>query len=154
MRSGAVATRPPRRSPDTPPPTDRAVTTRVRTIVFGEGDVGIPCGRRSARSLGRAGVVVEDGAARSTALGEALLSAADPVWLVRAGAWLARRGPVSFPPPSRTGRPLCALGAIVPLKAALDDDEAGLAQTPAPPIPALAPAPPPPPPPPARPLLA
>src|SRR5258708_5777399 len=128
MRGRAVATRPPRRSPDTPPPTDRAVTTRVRTIVFGEGDVGIHCGRRSARSLGRAGVVVEDGAARSTALGEALLSAADPVWLVRAGAWLPRRGPVSFPPPSRTRRPLCALGAIGPLKAALDDYGAGWAE--------------------------
>jgi glycosyltransferase involved in cell wall biosynthesis len=105
------------------------VTARVRTIVFGEGDVGIHCARRTRRSLGRAGVFGEDGTGRSIALGETLLSAADPVWLVRAGAWLARRGPVSFPPPSRTGRPLCALGAIVPLTAALDDDEAGWADT-------------------------
>src|SRR5258708_8951905 len=98
MRSGAVATRHPRRSPDTPPPTDRAVTTRVRTIVFGEGDVGIPCGRRSARSLGRAGVVAEDGAARSTALGEALLPAADPVKLGRACARLRRPLPLRLSP--------------------------------------------------------
>ncbi|HEY8149782.1 MAG TPA: glycosyltransferase, partial [Vicinamibacteria bacterium] len=103
------------------------MTARVRTIVFGEDQVGIHCGRRTARSLGRAGVVAEDGATHSIALGERLVSAADPVWLVRAGAWLARRGPVSFPPPSRTGRPLCALGAIVPLTAAPDEDEAGWA---------------------------
>jgi glycosyltransferase involved in cell wall biosynthesis len=105
------------------------VTARVRTIVFGEDQVGIHCAPRTGRSLGRAGVVAEDGATRSTALGERLVSAADPVWLVRAGAWLARRGPVSFPPPSRTGRPLCALGAIVPLTAAPDEDEAGWAET-------------------------
>jgi len=104
------------------------VTTRVRTIVFGQGDVGIHCGRRTAKSLGRAGVVVEQGAG-SVALGEALVCTADPVWLVRAGAWPARGGPVSFPPPSRTGRPLCALGAIVALTAAADDEEAGWAET-------------------------
>jgi glycosyltransferase involved in cell wall biosynthesis len=105
------------------------VTAPVRTIVFGEGDVGIHCARRTATSLRRAGVVLEDGASASTAIGETLVSAADPIWLVRAGAWLTRRGPVSFPPPSRTGRPLCALGAIVPLTVASDADEARWADT-------------------------
>lgn len=41
-----------------------------------------------------------------------LTSSAAPVWFVRAGAWPAARHPISPPPPSATGAPLCALGAI------------------------------------------
>jgi len=100
------------------------VTAPVRTIVFGEGDAGGPLVTRTRRSLGRAGVSTEDAGAAPLALGEALGSAPDAVWLVRAGAWLARPGPVSFPPPSRTGRPLCALGAVVP-RADAAEAEAG-----------------------------
>lgn len=104
------------------------MTGPVRTIVLGETGEGTHLAPRTRRSLARAGIAADDAAASPT-LGEALASASEPVWLLRAGAWLARRGPVSFPPPSRTGRPLCALGAIVPLLAAPDADEASWAET-------------------------
>jgi hypothetical protein len=95
-----------------------AVAAPLRTIVFGEDDAAGHLGPRTRRSLARADVLTED-----ATLGEALESAAGAVWLVRAGAWRARRGPISFPPSSRTGRPLCALGAILPLTSAPDEDE-------------------------------
>ena len=101
-----------------------AVAAPLRTIVFGEDDAAGHLGPRTRRSLARAGVLTED-----ATLGEALESAAGAVWLVRAGVWRARRGPISFPPSSRTGRPLCALGAILPLTAAPDEDEARWAET-------------------------
>jgi hypothetical protein len=101
-----------------------AVAAPLRTIVFGEDDAAGHLGPRTRRSLARAGLLTQD-----ATLGEALESAAGAVWLVRAGAWRARRGPISFPPSSRTGRPLCALGAILPLTAAPDEDEARWAET-------------------------
>jgi len=100
------------------------VAAPVRTIVRGEDDAAGHLAPRTRRSLARAGVLAEE-----ATLGEALASAPDSVWLVRAGAWRARRGPMAFPPPSRTGRPLCALGAILPLAAAPDEDEARWAET-------------------------
>ena len=99
----------------------------VRTIVFDEGDGGIHRAPRTRRSLAGAGVLADD--TPRAALGEMLASAPDPVWLVRAGAWLARRGPIAFPPPSRTGRPLCALGAIVAATESPNAEEARWAET-------------------------
>jgi len=102
------------------------VTAPVRTIVYGEGDAGGHLASRTLRSLARAGLSAEDAGTDARALGAALASASDAVWVVRGGAWLARPGPVAFPPPSRTGRPLCALGAIVPrADAAGADEDAG-----------------------------
>ena len=46
-------------------------------------------------------------------LAETLLAARGPVWLLRAGAWPAGRGPFVAPPASQTGRALCAVGAVV-----------------------------------------
>ena len=36
-----------------------------------------------------------------------------PVWLVSAGAWPRRPGPIPAPPPSATGKPLVAIGDVV-----------------------------------------
>jgi glycosyltransferase involved in cell wall biosynthesis len=99
----------------------------VRTIVFDDGDGGIHRALRTRRSLAAAGFLAEDTAA--AALGGTLACASDPVWLVRAGAWLARRGPIVFPAPSRTGRPLCALGAMVGTTASLSAEEASWTET-------------------------
>ena len=98
------------------------MTAPVRTIVYGEGDAGGHLASRTLRSLARAGLSAEDAGTDARALGAALASASDAVWVVRGGAWLARPGPVAFPPPSRTGRPLCAVGAIVPRADAVDAD--------------------------------
>ena len=98
------------------------MTAPVRTIVYGASEAEGHLAPRTQRSLQRAGLSAEDAGADARAFGAALASASDAVWLVRAGAWLVRPGPVSFPPPSRTGRPLCALGAIVPRGDAADAD--------------------------------
>ena len=97
----------------------------VRTIVFGADDAAAHLAARTRRSLARAEVLAEG----DVAAGEALGSASEPVWLLRAGAWRARRGPISFPPPSGTGRPLCALGAILPLTGASHEDATLWAET-------------------------
>ena len=103
------------------------MSATVRTIVFDDGDGAIHCVPRTRRSLAGAGLPAED--TLTTALGEILASVSDPVWLLRAGAWLARRGPVAFPPPSRTGRPLCALGALAPATTSPTAEEARWAET-------------------------
>jgi glycosyltransferase involved in cell wall biosynthesis len=101
----------------------------VRTIVFGgEGD-GAHCAARTLRSLQRAGLAADNAGSMPAVLGEMLAAAGDAAWLVRAGAWRPGRGPITFPPSSRTGRPLCALGAIVPRAASPDADETAWAET-------------------------
>ena len=64
---------------------------------------------RTLRALATAGVAAEDAGAD---LGKAIDGAGGPVWLVRAGAWPARPGPIPCPPPSATGKPLVALGSV------------------------------------------
>ena len=64
---------------------------------------------RTLRALTAAGVVAEHAGAD---IGRAIGEVRGPVWLVRAGAWPARPGPICGPPPSATGRPLVAFGAV------------------------------------------
>lgn len=91
------------------------MTTPVRTIVFADGVAALHLRSRTIRSLARAGVEARDHCLSSAvALGEALASGDQAAWLLREGAWRVGTGPATFPPPSRTGRPLCALGAVIP----------------------------------------
>ena len=64
---------------------------------------------RTLRALAAAGIVAEDAGAE---IGRAIDDVGGPVWLVRAGAWPAHPGPIAGPPPSATGRPLVAFGAV------------------------------------------
>ncbi|WP_437502393.1 glycosyltransferase [Sorangium sp. So ce1099] len=83
--------------------------------VFAEAPAHRARAGRTLRALRLAGLApVDVTAAPLAAAAEAL--AAGPVWLVRGGAWpspSAALDPDPFPPPSDTGLPLCALGAVV-----------------------------------------
>ncbi|XYH95495.1 glycosyltransferase [Sorangium sp. So ce1128] len=83
--------------------------------VFAEAPAHRARAIRTLRALRLAGLAPVDlTAAPLAAAAEAL--AAGPVWLVRGGAWPAPSAaldPDPFPPPSDTGLPLCALGAVV-----------------------------------------
>ncbi|WP_437276477.1 glycosyltransferase [Sorangium sp. So ce375] len=92
--------------------------SRVRPplcAVFAEAPAHRARAGRTLRALRLAGLAPVDlTAAPLAAAAEAL--AAGPVWLVRAGAWpafFAALEPDPFPPPSDTGLPLCALGAVL-----------------------------------------
>lgn len=87
----------------------------VRALVFTAAPGDRSRAGRTLRALKALGLVPEEVGAEPPALGGA------PVWLVRAGAW-PRAASLSFPPPSHTGRPLCALG--LPRPAAGRADEA------------------------------
>jgi glycosyltransferase involved in cell wall biosynthesis len=79
---------------------------------------------RTLRALDQAGFAAVDGRGLSVQdLSRALLAAAGPVWLLRAGAWPAAASPIRLPPASATGRPLCALGRVCP-----DPDGGALSQ--------------------------
>ncbi|WP_437764819.1 glycosyltransferase [Sorangium sp. So ce764] len=83
--------------------------------VFAEAPAHRARAGRTLRALRLAGLAPVDlTAAPLAAAAEAL--AAGPVWLVRGGAWPAPSAaiePDPFPPPSDTGLPLCALGAVL-----------------------------------------
>ncbi|WP_437304431.1 glycosyltransferase [Sorangium sp. So ce388] len=83
--------------------------------VFAEAPAHRARAGRTLRALRLAGLApVDVTAAPLAAAAEAL--AAGPVWLVRGGAWpspSAVLDPDPFPPPSDTGLPLCALGAVM-----------------------------------------
>src|SRR4051794_29550432 len=81
-----------------------------RTLVF-RSPAGPERVGRTLRALDAAGVAAEDA---GPDLAGALGRAGGPIWLVRAGAWPAYPGPISAPPPSATGRPLVAFGAVLP----------------------------------------
>ncbi|MBL8798123.1 MAG: glycosyltransferase, partial [Planctomycetia bacterium] len=59
---------------------------------------------RTVRALARAGISAE--------CWNDTLPPAGPLWLLRAGCWPVSPDTISLPPPSCTGRPLCALGRI------------------------------------------
>jgi glycosyltransferase involved in cell wall biosynthesis len=60
--------------------------------------------------LDDAGVGADD---PGTDLAPTIAAVGGPIWLVRAGAWPVGPGPISFPPPSATGRPLVAYGSVL-----------------------------------------
>ncbi|WP_437990467.1 glycosyltransferase [Sorangium sp. So ce145] len=88
---------------------------RPLCAVFAEAPAHRARAGRTLRALRLAGLAPVDlTAAPLAAAAEAL--AAGPVWLVRGGAWPALSAaiePDPFPPPSDTGLPLCALGAVL-----------------------------------------
>ncbi|WP_437324622.1 glycosyltransferase [Sorangium sp. So ce381] len=88
---------------------------RPLCAVFAEAPAQRARAGRTLRALRLAGLAPVDlTAAPLAAAAEEL--AAGPVWLVRGGAWPAPSAtlePDPFPPPSDTGLPLCALGAVL-----------------------------------------
>ena len=103
-----------RRSGATPPPTDVARSARSPdVVVFAAGPDEARRRGRTLRALRAQGLDPIDASAMSSPELAARLGAG-PVWLVQAGAFLVHAGPIAFPPPSATGRPLAALGAIRP----------------------------------------
>lgn len=84
----------------------------MRAIVYGSRPGDTDRAGRTTRALRLLGASVTDLAHETwPAIHRRVHESREPVWLVRAGAW-----PVSFtePPPSSTGRPLVALGAVQP----------------------------------------
>jgi glycosyltransferase involved in cell wall biosynthesis len=77
----------------------------VRALVF----TAVPGDRyrvgRTLRALKGLGLIPEELDSSRLILGDG------PVWLMRAGAW-PRASTLTLPPPSATGRPLCALGLV------------------------------------------
>ena len=84
----------------------------MRAIVYGSRPGDVDRAGRTARALRLLGASVTDLAHETwPAIHLRIRESREPVWLVRAGAW-----PASFtePPPSSTGRPVIALGAVHP----------------------------------------
>ena len=84
----------------------------MRAIVYGSRPGDVDRAGRTARALRLLGASVTDLAHEMwPAIHRNIHESREPVWLVRAGAW-----PASFtePPPSSTGKPLVALGAVHP----------------------------------------
>jgi glycosyltransferase involved in cell wall biosynthesis len=67
---------------------------------------------RTLRALRRKGLSPLDAERLDSRALAAHIDPARPLWLLRAGAFPARPEPLLFPPPSATGRPLCAFGAV------------------------------------------
>jgi glycosyltransferase involved in cell wall biosynthesis len=97
----------------------------AHVVLFGERQGDRYRCARTRRSLAQFGFSADervgtaaDGLATLLAVAEA------PVWLVRSGAWLAGKG--ALPAATRTGRPLCAFGAVLarPDDTAAADDAA------------------------------
>ncbi|WP_437620282.1 glycosyltransferase [Sorangium sp. So ce1151] len=83
--------------------------------VFAESPAHRARAGRTLRALRLAGLAPVDVTAAPLGAAAEVL-AAGPVWLVRGGAWpfpSAALDPDPFPPPSDTGLPLCALGAVM-----------------------------------------
>ncbi|HRB12025.1 MAG TPA: glycosyltransferase family 4 protein [Vicinamibacteria bacterium] len=84
----------------------------MRAIVYGSRPGDVDRAGRTARALRLLGASVTNLAHETwPAIFRRIHESRDPVWLVRSGAW-----PASFtePPPSATGRPIVALGAVRP----------------------------------------
>jgi hypothetical protein len=93
----------------------------VQTLVFELSSGARFRAGRTLRALRHAGLDVidmSDGTPEDLAV---LLSRQQPAWLVRAGAWPARSGPlVPLPSPSATGRAVCAVGVVCPQSGIMD----------------------------------
>jgi glycosyltransferase involved in cell wall biosynthesis len=87
----------------------------VRVLVFGDHPGDRYRAGRTVRALCATAAVIEEVLDPSpVALGQAISRCRGAVWLVRAGAWPAHAGPLTFPAPSVTGLALCAFGAVRP----------------------------------------
>jgi glycosyltransferase involved in cell wall biosynthesis len=87
---------------------------RLRVFVFGDRRGSRYLAGRTLRSLRARGIDANDITGQTPAVvARGLAAEAGPAWFLRAGAWLARRGPLTPPPTSATGRPVCALGAVL-----------------------------------------
>jgi glycosyltransferase involved in cell wall biosynthesis len=85
----------------------------VRVLVFGDHPGDRYRAGRTVRALCAAAAVIEEVLDPSpVALGQAFSRCRGAVWLVRAGAWPAHAGPLTFPARSVTGLALYAFGAI------------------------------------------
>ncbi len=96
----------------------------MRALVYGSRPGDVDRAGRTTRALRLLGASVTDLAHETwPEVHRAIRSSREPVWLVRAGAW-----PLAFtePPPSSTGKPLVALGAVLPAEG-LEPDEAAAA---------------------------
>jgi glycosyltransferase involved in cell wall biosynthesis len=87
--------------------------SQLRAFVF-DGAVGDRyAAGRTLRAIGRCGMAINDVCGASPErLADVLSAAPGSILLVRAGAWLVDADRLSIPPPSATGLPLCALGAV------------------------------------------
>lgn len=95
--------------------------TGLKTVVFGDGPPAQRLAGRTVRSARAVGCTVQDATFRSRAeLADFLAEASGPIWMLRAGTWLVATRPVTAPPSSASGMPLCALGW--PAKALAADD--------------------------------
>ena len=84
----------------------------MRAIVYGSRPGDVDRAGRTTRALRGLGASVFDLAHEAwPAVFKRIHQSRAPVWLVRAGAW---PGSFTEPPPSSTGRPLVALGAVHP----------------------------------------
>jgi glycosyltransferase involved in cell wall biosynthesis len=88
--------------------------THVPALVFATSPNDRYRAGRTVRALRRLGLEARDICGPTANVRAELRGAAGSVWLVRAGAWPARSGPVEWPWPSDTGLPLMALGAVLP----------------------------------------
>src|SRR5262249_25855720 len=77
----------------------------VRALVFAAAPADRYRAGRTLRALKGLGLIPEEFDPSRPAPGDG------PVWLVRAGAW-PRAATLTLPPPSATGRSLCALGHV------------------------------------------
>jgi len=89
-------------------------TPALRALVVGDRPESRYRAGRTLRALRNLGIDSDDLTDRSHAeIAAGITASQQPVWLVRAGAWPATADPITPPPPSATGVPLCVLGAIV-----------------------------------------
>jgi len=97
----------------------------LRAVVIGDRSTSRYRAGRTLRALQQLGIAGEDLTDADCGESAASLSSRqEPIWLVRAGAWPTARHPITVPPASATGAPLCALGAIVgDFDAGAADDE-------------------------------
>ena len=87
----------------------------VRAFVFAGGDDNPYAAGRTLRAFAGPSIPIEDVCGETPErLAEILSQSPGPVLLLRAGVWPVDADGIFLPPPSATGLPLCALGAVQP----------------------------------------
>jgi hypothetical protein len=85
----------------------------MRAFVFADSQDNRYAAGRTLRAFGGRGICIADVSGEPAERLAALFSAVPgPIPLLRAGAWPVDADRLSLPPPSATGLPLCALGAV------------------------------------------